>query len=277
MISSLKQTTKKLILSSSASYTATLGPMQKIVMLCGAPGVGKGMYSRFLADDFGYVQVSTGDEIRKILHGTSAKNKDLNPVLVNKLRQYVNAGKLVPDQVVMELLYQKINEPGSARGVILDGFPRTVNQLNLFNQVYPIHLVINIRESYDYIMASILGRRTCMSCGMSYSAFSYFKDGYELDVQMPAVEGVCDKCGGKVETREDDNEETVKARLLEYEKKTFPLLDRLEKDGLLIPFEPKRGERDYPMLQQMIISHLGLPYYFFQQHNKDFNLTTYHN
>ena len=260
-----------------ANYTATLGPMQKIIMLCGAPGVGKGMFSRFLAEDFGYVKVSTGDEIRKILHGTSAKSKNTDPIIVSKQKQYVNAGKLVPDQVIMELLYQRINEPGSQRGVILDGFPRTVNQLNLFTQVYPIHMVVNIKESYDYIMASILGRRTCMDCGMTYSAYSYFKDGYELNVQMPKVEGVCDECGGKVETREDDNEETIKARLLEYEKKTQPLLERLEKDGLLISFEPKRGERDYPMLQQMIISNLGFPYYYYQQHNKDFNITTYHN
>jgi len=266
---------KSLLLTLKANYSAKLGPMQKIIMLCGAPGVGKGMFSRFLADDFGYVKVSTGDEIRKILNGY--ENPNISTGTVKTLKDYVNSGRLVPDNIIMEVLYQKIKEPGSSRGIILDGFPRTVNQLKMFNEVFPIHLVVNIEERHDYIMASLLGRRTCMDCGMSYSAYSYYKDGYELDVQMPVKKGVCDCCGGEVKTREDDKEEIVKARLKEYKEKTYPLLKKLKEDGNLMSFEPKRGERDYPKLQQLIVSQLGLPYYYYQKHTQEFNLSWYYN
>ena len=275
MQSCSKTIPKSLFSLSKAYYTAKLGPMQKIIMLCGAPGVGKGMYSRMLAQDFGYVKVSTGDEIRKILNG--GKGPSLDQRTVEKLKQYVNTGRLVPDEIVMELLYQKIKEPGCSRGVILDGFPRTVNQLNMFTQVFPVHLAVNIEHSFDYLMASILGRRTCMDCGMTYSEYSYYKDGYELDVQMPEKEGVCDSCHGPVRTREDDREEIVKSRLEEYNSKTYPLLRKLNERGMLFSFEAKRGERDYPQLQQMIVSKVGLPYFYHQYHSRDYNVTTYYN
>jgi adenylate kinase len=244
--------------------------MQKIIMLCGAPGVGKGMYSSMLAKDFGYVKISTGDEIRKVLNGT--KPTTLTPKVLTQLRKSMNQGKLVPDEIIMEIIYEKIKEPASARGVILDGFPRTVAQLNMFTQVLPIHLVVNIEHSCEYLMASILGRRTCMDCGTSYSAFSFYKNGYELDVQMPEKEGECDQCGGHVTKRPDDKEDIVKARLKEYETKTYPLLKEMKQEGLLIPFEAKRGERDYPKLQQIIVSRIGLPYYYFQSYYKENNL-----
>jgi len=275
MFSTSKVQLKSLLLTFKANYSATLGPMQKIIMLCGAPGVGKGMFSRFLAEDFGYVKVSTGDEIRKLLHGHNYTNTSQRTISI--LKEHVNAGKLVPDDIIMDLLYNKIKEPDSARGVILDGFPRTVNQLQMFNQVFPIHLVVNIEERYDYILTSILGRRTCMNCGMSYSAYSYYNGGYELDIQMPTQEGVCDHCGGEVKIRDDDREEIVKARLEEYEEKTKPLLQRLKQKGNLVSFEPKRGERDYPKLQQVIVSHIGLPYYYYQRYNQDFNLNWEYN
>lgn len=275
MQSCSKPVSKSLLLLSRAQYSSKIGPMQKIIMLCGAPGVGKGMYSRMLAQDFGYVKVSTGDEIRKILNG--GKGPNLDRKTVEKLKQYVNAGRLVPDEIIMELLYHKIKEPSCFRGVILDGFPRTVNQLNLFTQVFPIHLAVNIEHNFDCLMASIIGRRTCMDCGMSYSAFSYYHDGYELDVQMPEKEGVCDSCHGPVRIREDDKEEIVKARLEEYNDKTYPLFKRMKEKGMLVSFEAKRGERDYPKLQQLIVSKVGLPYYYHQYHTREYNVTTYYN
>jgi len=270
MLSIQKMSFRSIYSLARASYSTKLAPLQKIIMLCGAPGVGKGMYSKLLAEDFGYVKISTGDEIRSILNGN--QNTTLSSTTISKLKRYVNSGKLVPDEIIMELIYDKINRPESSKGVILDGFPRTVNQLEMFTEVFPIHLVVNVQHSFEYLMASILGRRTCTGCGTSYSAFPYYKDGYELDVQMPRMEGVCDDCGGKVTIREDDKEEVVKARLEEYSAKTYPLLHRLADGNNLIPFEAKRGVRDYPQLQQIIVSRLGLPCYYEEYRPSNYSL-----
>jgi len=268
---------KSLAKSFRANYSAKLGPMQKIIMLTGAPGVGKGTYARLLADDFGYVKISPGDEIRKILN-SKVNTTGMHPSAIEKLKANVQAGKLVPDEIIMELLYHKIMDPRASKGVILDGFPRTVSQLNTFTKVFPIHLCVNINHNVEYLMASLLGRRTCMDCGVSYSAYSYYKDGYELDVQMPTHAGVCDHCGGKVKTRDDDKEEIVKARLEEYVNKTYPILEKLEMNGNMIQFEAKRGMRDYPMLQQIINSKVGRPYYYQRFQNLDVqNIASYYN
>jgi len=275
MLSLYKTSLRSLNSIASACYSAQLKPLQKIIMLCGAPGVGKGTYSKLLAEDFGYVKISTGDEIRKIMSGNKAT--DLSANTVSKLKRYVNSGRLVPDEIIMDILYEKISHPESAKGVILDGFPRTVNQLHMFTQVFPIHLVVNIQHSFEYLMASILGRRTCMDCGTSYSAYSFYKDGYELDVMMPKKEGVCDCCGGKVSIREDDKEEIVKARLKEYTEKTYPLLQTLAEERILIPFEAKRGIRDYPQLQQIVVSQLGLPCFYYEFHSPDHHQILYGN
>ena len=266
------KTSLKSLLRTSRRNFSSKSPMQKIIMMCGAPGVGKGTFSRLLAEDFGYVKISTGDEIRKILNGN--KNCNLSPTVVSKLKRSVNSGKLISDDVMMEILYHKIREPGSSKGVILDGFPRTVNQLQMFTQVFPLHLAVNIEQNFDYLMASLSGRRTCTCCGMSYSAYSYYKDGYELDVQMPQEKDTCDNCGGSVKIREDDKEEVVVARLKEYESKTYPIVEKLKEKDVLISFQPKRGVRDYPKLQQFIVSQIGLPRFYNPSTTFEFNAST---
>jgi len=275
-----KKQAKSLFSILHANYSAKLKPMQKIIMLCGAPGVGKGTYSRLLAEDFGYVKISPGDEIRRILN-SKTNTSGLSPATVSKLKSSVESGRLVSDEIIMELLYHQIRDPRASKGVILDGFPRTVNQLRMFTQMCPIHLVINIQHNLEYLLASILGRRTCMDCGMSYSAFSYYKDGYELDVQMPVNEKVCDHCGGEVKIRDDDREDILRARLQEYESKTSPILKEAKSTGNLVQFNAKRGVRDYPKLQQIIVSRIGLPsYYHFYQHldySNIINFAAYYN
>lgn len=261
-----------------AAYSTKLRPMQKVIMMCGAPGVGKGTFSRMLADEFGYVKVSTGDEIRKALNNKDTSKSAIGSSTISHIKRCVSSGKLIPDELVMELVYHKIREPGSAKGVILDGFPRTIHQLNLFAHMFPIHLAINITQSHEYLMASMLGRRTCMDCGMSYSAEPFYKDGYELDVQMPEKEGVCDNCKGEVKTREDDTKDVIEERLREYHIKTLPVLKNMQSMGIsVVPFEPKRGVRDYPKLQQMIVSRLGLPCYYCHLYNPEYNTTSYLN
>jgi len=245
-------------------------------MLCGAPGVGKGTYSRLLTEDFGYAKISTGDEIRKVLN--NPKDSKLTPAALSQLKYHMNEGKLVPDEIIMDILYNRIKDPASSKGVILDGFPRTVKQLRMFTQVFPIHLAINIEQSFEYMMASMLGRRTCMDCGMSYSAEPFYKDGYELDVQMPKKEGVCDHCNGHVKARDDDKEDIIHARLREYQAKTFPILEAMRaQEREVIPFEAKRGNRDYPKLQQIIVSRVGLPCYYHLYNSKDYTITMYDN
>src|SRR5690349_8347621 len=103
---------KSLVSTLKATYSTKLAPMQKIIMICGAPGVGKGTYSRLLADDFGYVKISTGDEIRRAINNNKTPSI-ISPSTISRLRRYIAAGKLVPDELIMELLFHKIKEPES--------------------------------------------------------------------------------------------------------------------------------------------------------------------
>lgn len=216
---------------------------QKFIFFFGAPGVGKGTYAQFLARDFSYNQIATGDEIRKII-----KNQDtgsMDPKLVKEIREIVKAGKLVSDDIVINIIKEKLKEPQSKNGVIFDGFPRTQEQLKKYEETLPTHLVINIVLNESILLEKALGRRTCVGCGKSYNICSIHRNGYEMDPLNPKKDGICDKCGDKLVIREDDTEAVIKKRMIEYENKTAPILDVYKKRNIVYEFEPKRGVKDY--------------------------------
>lgn len=140
---------------------------QKFFFLFGAPGVGKGTYAKLLRKDLGYNHISTGDEIRKILKGTVASgfNKDL----IEKIRGIVKSGGLVGDEIVAQIIQEKVKEPESKKGVILDGFPRTFGQLQEYRKIFPIHGVLNITLRNDVLLEKLMGRRTCVNCGTGFN------------------------------------------------------------------------------------------------------------
>jgi len=212
---------------------------QALVFL-GAPGAGKGTQAREVAKEFGIPQISTGDILRE------AVKKGTPLGLAAKVK--MEAGQLVPDEVVCGIVDERLSEPDCRAGFILDGFPRTIPQAEfvdriLANKGYGSPLVVNIAVDDDVLMKRLTGRRTCAVCGEIYNV--YFNP--------PKTEGVCDKDGGKLLERADDNEETIRQRLAAYANQTAPLIDYYRTKSLLHEVE---GNREPETIAQDLIRFL---------------------
>lgn len=233
------------ISSSAFSYSLSFAfsSVRKHLFFFGAPGVGKGTYAEILGKDLKFNKISTGDELRKIIKGQAGDTMDKN--LVSQIRNIVSSGKLVSDDIVIDIITEKFKEKESENGVILDGFPRTLSQLEKYEQLYPTHLVFNIFLQQDILIEKLIGRRTCNSCGKAYNICSINRDGYVMSPLLPKEEDTCDACGDKLVIRSDDTREVIEKRMVEYEKKTLPLLQVYKDKGVLVDFEPKKGVKDY--------------------------------
>ncbi|MCK5037875.1 MAG: adenylate kinase [Thermoplasmata archaeon] len=186
----------------------------KIIML-GPPGAGKGTQAQLLVEKFGLPQISTGD----LLRGALADGTDLG----NKAKGYMNSGQLVPDDLIISLIQERISRPDCEGGYILDGFPRTIEQAEAMEATDKIDVVLNIVVDTDVLMGRLMGRRTCRGCNAVFN----------ITGRPPKVEGVCDLCGGELYQREDDNEETVTKRLDTYNDLTAPLIGFYRGKGIL--------------------------------------------
>ncbi|MBP3492992.1 MAG: adenylate kinase [Oscillospiraceae bacterium] len=186
------------------------------LILLGAPGVGKGTQADILTRELHIPAISTGNMLR-------AAMKDHTP-LGEKVREYMDTGKLVSDEIVIELLSNRIQDPDCANGFILDGVPRTIGQAEALEQAgISFDAAVVLENSDDVIIERIGGRRVCEVCGASY----------HLKHSPAKVDGVCDKCGGKLVQRKDDAPETVKNRLEVYHSTTEPLKGFYETRGIL--------------------------------------------
>ncbi|MBR1747457.1 MAG: adenylate kinase [Clostridia bacterium] len=173
------------------------------IILLGAPGAGKGSQATKIAAKYGIAHISTGDALRaNIKNGTE---------LGKFAKSYIDKGLLVPDEVVVGIVADRIKQDDCKNGFLLDGFPRTVAQADALGKLTAIDAVININVDFSLITARITGRRMC-ACGETYHVSTYKSD-------------VCAKCGKPLYQRADDKEETVKERLAVYEKQTAPLVD----------------------------------------------------
>ena len=190
------------------------------IILLGPPGAGKGTQAKMLIEKYGIPQISTGDMLRAaVIAGTQ---------LGLEAKKYMDKGELVPDEVVIGLVKERLQEADCAKGFMLDGFPRTVAQAEVLDKELEamgkeIDHVICIEVPNEELIARLTGRRTCKECGA----------GYHLKFDPPKVDNACDKCGGELYQRDDDNEETVKARLKVYQEQTFPLIEYYDKQGKL--------------------------------------------
>ncbi len=186
----------------------------KIVIL-GAPGVGKGTYTSVLIKKIGLVHISTGDIFREqVKKGTS---------LGTKARQFMDAGKLVPDEITIGMIKERLAQDDLHNGFILDGFPRTVPQAEALASMTDIDAVLNIVADRDIIIQRLSGRRLCRKCGHIFHVQNI----------PPKVEGICDYCGSELYQRDDDKPEAITKRLQEYEEKTAPLIVYYTQKGLL--------------------------------------------
>lgn len=189
------------------------------IILLGAPFSGKGTLAKMLTEEFGLVQVSTGDLFRE-----NIKNKTSVGLLA---KSYIDKGQLVPDSVTIEILKERIKKNDCKNGVIFDGFPRTIEQAKELDKIAKIDAVINLDVPFEVLRRRCLGRRVCSKCGEIYSTATYSKE-------------TCSKCGSPLFQRDDDNLEILNNRLEVYEKMTAPLInfyaDRLAVvDGSLTP------------------------------------------
>jgi adenylate kinase len=194
------------------------------IILLGPPGAGKGTQAKMLIDKYQIPQISTGDILR-------AAVKEGTP-LGKEAKSYMDKGGLVPDSVVIGIVEERIQEPDCVKGYMLDGFPRTVPQAEaldgmLSNLSAQIDHVVSIEVASEELIKRLTGRRTCRECGA----------GYHVMFDPPKAEGVCDKCGGDLYQRDDDNEATVKSRLDVYESQTLPLIDYYKVQGKIRPID----------------------------------------
>ena len=212
----------------------------KIIML-GAPGAGQGTQAKKIADKYQIPHISTGDIFRaNIKEGTE---------LGKKAKSYMDQGLLVPDELTLELIMDRFQNPDCANGYVLDGFPRTIPQAEALTAALEkngetIDYAINVEVPDENIVTRMSGRRACLACGATYHV-----------VYAPTkTEGVCDRCGEKLVLRDDDKPETVKKRLDVYHSQTQPLIDYYTKQGKLVEVD---GTQNVDAVFDAIVKILG--------------------
>jgi adenylate kinase len=190
------------------------------VVLVGAPGAGKGTQAKFIAQHFSIPAISTGDIFRANLAAQTP--------LGIEAKRYMDAGELVPDEVTIGIVRDRLGQDDAIEGFLLDGFPRTVPQAEALNEMLaeldrPLDVVLELQVEDDEVVRRLSGRRTCRTCGHIW----------HVEFDPPAVEGVCDTCSGELFQRDDDKPETIQRRLDVYNEQTAPLVGFYRDLGLL--------------------------------------------
>jgi adenylate kinase len=181
------------------------------ILLVGAPGAGKGTQAKRLAEEYDVPHITTGDALRA--------NKDMETEHGTP-REYMEAGELVPDEVVNEIVVEALED---ADGFVLDGYPRNLAQAEFLSERTDLDAVIYLDVSEAELVDRLTGRRVCSECGATY----------HVEFNPPAEPGVCDECGAELVQRDDDTEETVRERLRVYEENTEPVIEHYREDGVL--------------------------------------------
>ena len=205
--------------------------MLKNIILMGPPGAGKGTLAKQLKQELNLVHISTGDMFRENIKGGTK--------LGLLAKSYIDNGHLVPDEVTIDMLKDRLAQKDCENGFLLDGFPRTLPQAEALEKLSveinrPIEVVVNLDCNNQELIRRISGRRVCKNCGAPY----------HVQTMKPKVEGVCDLCGGPLYQRADDNEEALKVRLDHYVHDTKPLLDFYQERGLLENFDSLVGSQE---------------------------------
>ena len=191
------------------------------LILLGPPGAGKGTQASSIVAEYGITHISTGDIFRHNIKNETELGK--------KVKSYLDKGQLVPDELTIDLVWDRLSKDDCKKGFLLDGFPRTINQAEalqkgLEERGLKLDRVINIDVDKNILVKRLSGRRVCKNCG----------ETYHIDNKPTLKDGVCDKCSGEVIQRADDNEKTVLDRIEVYENQTFPLIDFYKNLGLIL-------------------------------------------
>lgn len=193
-----------------------------IIIMLGAPGTGKGTVAGLLEEKIGIKQVSTGDIFRK--------NMQEGTELGKLAEKYISNGQLVPDDVTIKIVEDRLKQKDVEKGIILDGFPRTIEQAEALDKILgeagkKVDMVLNLITPEEEIVERIVNRRVCSN--------PECKTIFNLVMNPPKQEGICDKCGSKLVQRKDDNEETIKTRIHTYMEQTSPLVEYYKNKGIL--------------------------------------------
>ena len=216
------------------------GYKMKIIML-GAPGAGKGTQAKMIAEKYSIPHVSTGDIFRA--------NIKEQTELGMEAKKYMDQGLLVPDELTVKILLDRVAKDDCKNGYVLDGFPRTIPQAEVLDKAVSelndsIDFAINVDVKDENIIRRMSGRRACLKCGATY----------HIEHIPPKKEGICDKCGSELVLRDDDKPETVEKRLKVYHEQTQPLIDYYNKKGILKEVD---GSQDMKDVFNAIVSILG--------------------
>ncbi|MCR8846730.1 adenylate kinase [Paenibacillus sp. SC116] len=208
------------------------------ILFMGPPGAGKGTQAERIVTEFGIPHISTGDAFR-------AAMREETPIGL-KAKEYIDQGLLVPDDVTVGIVRERLAQPDCEKGFLLDGFPRTLTQAEALDDMLgtlgrKLDHVINLSVDRELLLARLTGRRICKSCGATYHVI----------FNPPQQEGVCDKCQGELYQRSDDSEEKVGTRLDEYINKTAPLLNYYGDKGLLRDVD---GEKEIDTVTSEVVS-----------------------
>ncbi|MGM0651606.1 MAG: adenylate kinase [Bacillota bacterium] len=207
-----------------------------LIILLGPPGAGKGTQAENIVKDYSLVYISTGDILRSaVKEGTG---------LGRKVKHYMDQGTLVPDDLVVEIVKNRLRDPDCQNGALFDGFPRTVKQAEFLEEALSeietsVDAVLSIEVEESELIERLTGRRICSKCGAVF----------HLTFNPPEVRNVCDQCGGDLYQRDDDTFETVKERLAVYKKQTEPLVNFYEGKNILFPID---GNQDIDSVYQQI-------------------------
>ncbi len=208
----------------------------KLIFL-GAPGAGKGTQAEYVCEKLGIPSISTGNILREAM----ANKTELGL----KAKSYMDAGKLVPDEVVISIIAERLKAEDCAGGFLLDGFPRTIPQAEALDKMgVKLDKVVSIEVPDEAIVKRMAGRRSCPKCGMTY----------HIESKKPLKDGICNKCGAELTVRADDKPETVRNRLEVYHAQTEPLKDFYRAQGCLVTVD---GTGSVPEITKLILAELG--------------------
>ena len=211
------------------------------IILFGAPGVGKGTQAAEIVKKYNLTHISTGEMFRNVIAAKTAMGELAN--------SYISKGQLVPDDITVEFVRERLAQEDCKNGFFLDGFPRTLHQAECLEGILSelnikIDFVIDIEVSTEKLLERLSGRRVCKDCGASF----------HVVLNKPRVENICDECGGQLYTRKDDNVESVAVRLKTYQAQTKPLIEYYKNKGILVEIN---GQQDINDVFKEIVSKLG--------------------
>lgn len=205
------------------------------IVIFGPPGSGKGTYASRLAPRLKVPHISTGDILRDEVKSGSE--------LGRKISSYISSGKLVPDEIVNQVIKKRLSHEDCRNGFILDGYPRTLQQAFFLDKISKIDFVINLNVPEEVLVRRISSRLICRRCGAVYNKLTL----------PPKVDGVCDKCGGELYQRDDDKPEVVRERIRIYNNQATPLLEHYRNAGVVIDFFYESGEADGDVSPDVVV------------------------